>query len=224
MTQYNSYYKQDHDALKFKFKGSENINQNYSQAFQDIFVLSILNGKKEGTYVEIGGDHPIRINNSYLLETEFDWKGVSFEIDQAKVDYYNTIRKNKSICTDATEFDYLNFFKENSFPNFIDYLQVDIEPSYQTLKALKKLPHDEYKFSVITFETDLYKDGPDASNECHEILIHYGYQLLVKNVANEGCPYENWYIYPEKIDKKLIKIFENISEEPKEAITCILRS
>ena len=45
---------------------------------QDIFVLSMLNGKKNGIYVEIGADKPKVINNSYLLESVFDWSGVFF--------------------------------------------------------------------------------------------------------------------------------------------------
>ena len=35
---------------------------------QDIFVLSMLNGKKNGVYVEIGADQPRVISNTYLLE------------------------------------------------------------------------------------------------------------------------------------------------------------
>ena len=67
----NRYFKKDYDNLRHKFPGAENIENNYSQAFQDMFVLSMLDGKRNGTYVEIGGDHPVVINNSYLLESEF---------------------------------------------------------------------------------------------------------------------------------------------------------
>ena len=66
MSKYNTYYKKDQERLKYKFDKFEIIEKNYSQAFQDLFVLSILNGKINGTYVEIGGDHPISINNFFL--------------------------------------------------------------------------------------------------------------------------------------------------------------
>ena len=40
------YFKKDFDRLRYQFSGSQDIENNYSQAFQDIFVLSMLSGKK----------------------------------------------------------------------------------------------------------------------------------------------------------------------------------
>jgi tetratricopeptide (TPR) repeat protein len=57
--------------LRFKFDGSNEIKQNYSQAYQDMFVLSMLSGKRNGTYVEIGSSDPFKGNNTALLETKF---------------------------------------------------------------------------------------------------------------------------------------------------------
>lgn len=219
---HQSYSKEQHKNLKYKFNGSKSIECNRSQAFQDLFVLSILNGKRNGTYVEIGGDHPINISNTYLLETDFDWSGISFELNADKVQYYNTIRKNPCICTDATSANYSEIFEEYKLPKTIDYLQVDIEPAWQTLNALKKLPLNEYSFSVITYETDLYNGGEQASLESHKLLTDYGYKLVVKNVANQGLPYENWYVKPELVDSSIVALFENTTETPKEAITCVL--
>ena len=144
------YFKKDFDRLRHKFIGAEDIENNFSQAFQDLFVLSILDGKKNGTYVEIGGDHPVVINNSYILESQYGWKGVSFELIQTAVDFYNSLRTNPCLCEDATTADYKAIFEENNFPNQIDYLQVDIEPAQQTLNALLPLGsldhHDKHQF------------------------------------------------------------------------------
>lgn len=220
----NRYFKKDFSKLRHQFIGSEDIENNYSQAFQDMFVLSILNGKKNGTYVEIGGDHGVIISNTYLLETEFDWNGVSFEIDQEKVDGYNYLRKNKCICADAITFDYQSFFEEKKFHKQIDYLQVDIEPAWQTLNALKALPLDDYRFSVITYETDVYKDGPDSGEEAMEILISKGYQLVVRNVANQNNPYEDWYVDPIVVDSEIVAKFIQKGRLSKESTQCIFRS
>jgi hypothetical protein len=222
MTYYNVYTKNDYDNLKYKFKNSEKIKKNYSQSFQDLFVLSILNGKKEGTYVEIGGDHPITINNSYLLETEYDWRGISFELDPEKVNFYNSIRKNFCICDDATNINYKEIFERYNFSTRIDYLQVDIEPSWQTLKALKKLPLDKYRFSVITYETDVYNGDLECAEESRKIFSEFGYELIIKNVACLGNPYEDWYVDPMVVDNDTINIFKNNTEFPKESINCVL--
>ena len=41
------YFRKDYESLKTKFNGAESIENNWSQSMQDIFVLSMLNGKKE---------------------------------------------------------------------------------------------------------------------------------------------------------------------------------
>lgn len=220
----NRYFKKHFSKLRHQFIGSEDIKNNYSQAFQDMFVLSILNGKKNGTYVEIGGDHGVIISNTYLLETQFGWNGVSFEIDQEKVNGYNLIRNNECLCVDAITFDYKSFFEEKKFPKQIDYLQVDIEPAWQTLNALKALPLDDYRFSVITYETDIYQDGPDAGEEAMQILLSKGYQLVVRNVANLDNPYEDWYVDSTVVDINIVEKFLQTSRLTKESTECIFVS
>jgi hypothetical protein len=201
------YFADKHDRLKYKFSGSEDIVENHSQSMQDMFVLSVLDGKKNGTYVEIGADRPRVINNTWLLESMYDWEGVSFEIDPIKVDYFNTIRQNKCICEDATTFDYKSLFEERNFPKQIDYLQLDCDPPQVTLECLKKLPLDDYRFSIITFETDLYAGGHDVQKEQWEILCSLGYKRIAKNVNNEGNPYEDWWIDPSVISEDRCILF-----------------
>lgn len=212
------YFKNDYESLKFKFSGSENIENNYSQSMQDMFVLSVLDGKRNGVYVEIGADKPRVINNSYLLESQYDWSGVSFEIESDKVDYFNTIRKNKCICADATKFDYKSLFDERKYPKQIDYLQLDCDPPQITLECLKKLPLEDYRFSVITFETDLYAGGQEVQIEHWQILSSLGYQRVVKNIKNNENPYEDWWIDPLIIPKKIWKIFANTDKKFEEVI------
>ena len=202
------YYQKDYERLKTKFSGAENIKENYSQSMQDMFVLTMLNGKRNGIYVEIGADRPKIISNTYLLETEFDWSGVSFEIDGDKVIEFNKVRRNKCICEDAQFYDYRYLFDERNFPKQIDYLQLDIDPAHQTLQALANLPLDEYRFSVITYETDVYRDGADIQDEQIEILESHGYQLVAKNVKCEGNPYEDWWIDPAIVPENVWKPYK----------------
>lgn len=212
------YFKSDYENLNFKFSGSEEIENNHSQSMQDIFVLSVLDGKRNGTYVEIGADKPRVINNSYLLEAQYDWEGVSFEIDCDKVSYFNTIRKNECICADATKFDYKSLFIERNYPKQIDYLQVDCDPPQITLECLKRLPLDDYRFSVITFETDLYAGGAEVQKEQYDILTSLGYQRVVKNIKNEGNPYEDWWVDPLSVDENIWKQFINEDVEFSEVL------
>ena len=199
------YFRNNYENLKTKFTGAENIENNWSQSMQDMFVLSMLDGKRNGVYVEIGADQPRVISNTYLLENDFNWSGVSFELDADKVAFFNTIRKNKCLCEDATLYDYKSLFEDRNFPKQIDYLQLDIDPAEGTLRALKALPLNDYRFSVITYETDVYSSGADIQDEQIEILESHGYQLVAKNVKCEGNPYEDWWIDPAIVSEDIWK-------------------
>ena len=213
------YFKGDYEKLKTKFTGAEDIENNWSQSMQDMFVLTMLDGKKNGVYVEVGADQPRVISNTYLLETEFDWAGVSFELDGNKVSFFNTMRRNKCICDDATEFDYKFLFGERNYPKQIDYLQLDIDPAQGTLEALKKMPLDDYRFSLITYETDVYSSGADIQDEQIHILESKGYQLVSKNVKCEGNPYEDWWIDPAIVPEERWKpYYTRIGAESNEVI------
>ena len=202
------YFRNNYENLKTKFAGAENIENNWSQSMQDIFVMSMLDGKRNGVYVEIGADQPRVISNTYLLEKDFDWSGISFELDADKVAFFNTIRKNKCLCEDATLYDYKSIFEERNYPKQIDYLQLDIDPAEGTLRALKALPLDNYRFSVITYETDVYSSGADIQDEQIEILESHGYQLVAKNVKCEGNPYEDWWIDPAIVSEDIWKPYK----------------
>ena len=202
------YFRNNYENLKTKFAGAENIENNWSQSMQDIFVMSMLDGKRNGVYVEIGADQPRVISNTYLLEKDFDWSGISFELDADKVAFFNTIRKNKCLCEDATLYDYKSIFEERNYPKQIDYLQLDIDPAEGTLRALKALPLDNYRFSVITYETDVYSSGADIQDEQIEILESHGYQLVAKNVKCEGNPYEDWWVDPAIVSEDIWKPYK----------------
>ena len=198
----------DHHRLRHQFSESERVRRNWSQSMQDMFVLSMLDGKRNGVYVEIGADQPRVISNTYLLENNFDWSGISFELDADKVAFFNTIRKNKCLCEDATLYDYKSIFEERNYPKQIDYLQLDIDPAEGTLRALKALPLDDYRFSVITYETDVYSSGADIQDEQIEILESHRYQLVAKNVKCEGNPYEDWWVDPAIVSEDVWKPYK----------------
>ena len=202
------YFRNNYENLKTKFAGAENIENNWSQSMQDIFVMSMLDGKRNGVYVEIGADQPRVISNTYLLEKDFDWSGISFELDADKVAFFNTIRENKCLCEDATLYNYKSLFEELNYPKQIDYLQLDIDPAEGTLRALKALPLDDYRFSVITYETDVYSSGADIQDEQIEILESHGYQLVAKNVKCEGNPYEDWWVDPAIVSEDVWKPYK----------------
>lgn len=88
------------------------------QANQDRFVLNVLKEKKNGYFLEIGSNHPININNSYLLETSYDWKGIMVEFSPQFLPLYIEHRPNSiHVINDATIIDYKNLFEINNMPD-----------------------------------------------------------------------------------------------------------
>ena len=97
------------------------------QAEQDKFIVHVLKEKKNGYFLEIGSHHPMIINNSYLLETKYDWKGIMIEYDETFLDLYHAYRPNSvHVIRDATQIDYKELFEKNNMPLSLDYLQIDL--------------------------------------------------------------------------------------------------
>lgn len=171
----------------------------FAQATQDLFVEEMLQGKKEGVYLEIGGGHPSDSNNTLLLEQKHNWSGFSIELDRRLIKIYNAVRKNKAIEADATCFNYLELFSEKRLDTQIDYLSIDIDPPEYTYSALLKIPHHKYRFSVITFEHDRYSNGDKIMHLSRDFLSKLGYQLVVSNLKTFGHDYEDWWVDPKAV-------------------------
>jgi GR25 family glycosyltransferase involved in LPS biosynthesis len=206
------YDKSKYDRLKYKFPGSKNIEKNYSQAYQDMFVLSILNGKRNGTYLEIGAQEPFYQNNSALLETQFDWKGISIEIREDLCKKFAEERKNQILCKDATKINYEKLLDEFNQGTDIDYLQVDCEPSKTTFEILTAIPFEKYRFAVITYEHDHSVDVTGSyRDKSRRYLKSLGYELAVKDVApNDEYTFEDWWVYPELVDPDLLNQMRSV--------------
>jgi len=194
------------ENLRFNFKGLENIEKNYSQCYQDLFVLSCLNGKRNGTYLEIGAGSPFYGNNTALL-SELNWRGISLDIlEVAEQSWKEKRPNNKFIRQDAINADYIKLCQSNGLPRYIDYLQLDIDPAYNTLAALKNIPLDVLEFGVITYEHDFYIDKDNTNRkESRKILQDAGYKLVAANISPDtNSPYEDWYINPKYIKENIL--------------------
>jgi len=204
----NTKYNSSNDELRVPFTRSDEIVCNYSQAYQDLFALTMLNGKKNGKYIEIGANHPTEMNNTVLLETQFGWKGVSVEINSDMVAAFNLVREQHCTEADATTFDWRSAFKSKRWrTKRIDYASIDCEPATVTYQALENIPHDEYRFSVITYETDVYKDGDGPRGQQRDFLASRGYVLVAQDVCNGDNPYEDWWVDPEVIEESVYTPF-----------------
>jgi hypothetical protein len=188
------------------------------QAQQDKFVTKVLKEKRNGHFLEIGSNHPININNSYLLETQYDWRGIMVEYDSSFLNSYQQHRPNSiHVIHDATTVDYKNVFETNNMPLIFDYLQIDLEVSNgSTIKTLQKLDSDifdTYKFATVTFEHDIYNANYDNTRlQSRDIFKRRGYLCVFEDINNDNHPYEDWYVNPDLVDMNYIN---NLIEQNK---------
>lgn len=189
--------------VKCPWPGLSLVKENHSQSWQDLFVLTALNGKKNGYWLELGASDPVYMNNTYLLESRFEWTGISVDTRTELLSEWAETRTTSLSILDALKTDWHELLKNS--PQQIDYLQADLA-DWATLKALKELPHDTHRFSVITFEHDVFQSDPRIQVESREFLKSLGYQLLISNVAvknyatNTWEPFEDWWVDPNTVN------------------------
>ena len=197
--------------LRYRFPGSETMGRPYSQAGQDMFVLSMLNGLTQGTYLEIGSCKAEEMSNTALLERKFDWRGVGIEIVPEFVTEYNAQRTNKSFLGDATTADYVKLIADAGIEgNVLDYLSCDCEPPSVTLAALQQVIGQGFQFAIITFEHDTYAQGDGIKQQSRSYLQQHGYVLVASNISESGVihDFEDWWAHPDLVDPAFIELFK----------------
>jgi len=142
------------------------------------------------------------------------------------IDFKNawpTVRpKANFVIADAVSLDYSNL----SGP--YDYLQIDMDNAIGSVRCLRAITK-YHRPSVITFEHDVYRRIPEViqcREESRDLLKELGYVMIASDVvcgspfdnsSNECEPlyFEDWYAYPDLIDKELINIYKQVDLDQK---------
>lgn len=173
--------------------------RNRSQAGQDVFALAAHKWKREGFYLDIGANDPVLHNNTRLAYDEFGWYGVAVEIDARYRGAWAARRpRDTFIVGDA-----LSVVRTLTLPDRVDYLSLDIDPPEATLAVLQALPHDHIRFSVITFEHDVWRGDDRVRHFSRQFLSERGYKLAVPDVkvrvewpdkGPDPVPFEDFWV------------------------------
>lgn len=184
-----------------------------SQAGQDQFVLYVTNYKRDGTFLEIGASDPVTINNTYILEKEYNWMGIMVEHNDVYATEYALVRPNSiAILKDATTIDYPTYLKWTTPSNVFnfDYLQIDLDvenrSTLTTLELLDETVFPSYTFAAVTFEHDIYRgDYFSTRSRSREIFEKNGYVRVFSDVRNDNNPFEDWYVHPSLVEMDRIQ-------------------
>lgn len=215
------YTANDFERLKIKFPGAKDIKKNFSQCYQDLFVLTMLDGKRDGSFLEIGSGGAYYGSNTVLLE-QFGWTGTSVDKSPESIVEFKKWRLGKAIAGDGSTMDFSGILDKPD----IDYLQIDCDPAQDSLLALFNIPFNNHRFAVITFEHDHYRDeSATVKDRSRAYLRSLGYVLVVDDVGvNDFDSFEDWWVHPGLMSKKgldLIKHFNHYNSDPNRIDKCM---
>tara|TARA_B100000963_G_C22589961_1_gene654993 strand:+ start:943 stop:1695 length:753 start_codon:yes stop_codon:yes gene_type:complete len=97
--------------------------KSFSQGSMDLILEHIFKNKRDGFYVDVGCQHPIKNNNTYLLYRR-GWTGLNIDLDSVNIELFNFFRRNdnnvKSAVSDKIENAKLFYYHQKSPINTLD--------------------------------------------------------------------------------------------------------
>ena len=155
--------------------------KSYSISNVDLIIDRIFSKKQKGIYIDVGCNHPIKYNNTYLLHKK-GWNGINIDLDKDSIDQFNKLRKKdaniKALVTtfDDEEKD-LYFYHNRSAINTISKdLANKRKKKHKEIKKIKGLSLN----SII--ENSKYKDSKidllsiDIENYEYEALKDFNFE------------------------------------------------
>jgi hypothetical protein len=218
-------YNKENNEIKPNFYGSEIIPRNYSELWQDLFVISALEGKREGVYLDIGSSYPIFANNTYLLEKDFGWRGLSIDPQMKFIQKSLMYRDNPSFAFDILKIDISFLLQSMGFSLVLDYLSIDCGDPEVSLQALSRILESRVQFKVLTFAHDFgFNPNSMVKEESRKILQRVGYTLFITDVSyNDTISQEDWWIDSSKVSTAFFKNFKNTYSSVKKANSIFIK-
>ena len=158
---------------KIKYKKTS-----YSFNGVDLIIDYIFKNKKNGFYLDVGSQHPVSNNNTYLLYKK-GWNGINIDLDKKNIDLFNLARpndKNLNFAVSNTIGSAKLFFYHDSSP--INTLNKNISDFQNaTVKEIKKVSTNTLNNILNDVNIDNHIDYMNIDVEGHEELVLEGFNL-----------------------------------------------
>jgi hypothetical protein len=186
--------------------------EKFSQIGQDIIVSTYFNHKLNGTFLDIGCGYPKKINNTYLLENNLNWNGISIDLENYIEDdgtKWEDCRKTERILSDALTLNYNDILSKLSINGTVDFLTMDLEPPQITFECLYKIPFDDYKFNFICFEIDEGREGGEDRKKITRDYLKSKNYIFLGNLHGQDDVYVHESFYNEVKNINFFEVVEN---------------
>ena len=172
----------DEKFLKFYSFLLGNARLSKSQLYQDLFVLFTSQEKKNGTFLEYGATDGLNLSNTFLLENQFNWKGLLAEPSKK---WHSSLKKNRPNSNIIEECIYsetgknLNFFTSDAgeLSTLEEFRQSDISsmPGNTNLRNKSGYNHKVLTISLNDVFKKYFNNSPidymSVDTEGSELLI-----------------------------------------------------
>ena len=145
--------------------------KSYSISNVDLIIDRMFSKKKKGIYVDVGCNHPIKFNNTYLLYKR-GWNGINIDLDNDSIKQFNKLRKGdvniKTLVTSSDgEEKQLYFYHNRSAINTISQSLADKRVNkYKEIKTIKgsslnsiieKSKYKNSKINLLSIDIENYE-------------------------------------------------------------------
>ena len=161
------------------FKKNKYRKISYSYGSVDLLLEHIFKNQSHGFYIDVGCQHPVMNNNTYLLYKK-GWNGINIDLDKKNIDLFNFYRKrdlniNFAISSREGERD-LFFYHDKSAINTVEKSVANYQRAQ--VKEIKKVKTktlnsiiENSKFNNLTI------DFVSIDVEGHELDVIKGFDL-----------------------------------------------
>ena len=192
----------------------------YSISSVDLIVDRIFSKNRKGVYIDLGCNHPIKYNNTYLLHKR-GWEGINIDSDRKSIEEFKKLRKkdhnvNELVSSKKNKIKYY-FYHERSALNTVDpYIvrkrkakpMMIINRETKTLNSIiENSPYKKSKINLLSV---------DIENHEYEALKNFKFNkykidcIIIELINTKSKKIETQnqnleYILKSKIYKLLIK-------------------
>ena len=165
--------------------------KSYSISNVDLVLDRLFKDINPGVYIDLGCNHPIKYNNTYLLHKK-GWRGINVDADKSSIKLFNTFRNKdynvNCVLSDKEEIKEFYFYHERSAINTLSKELVNsrkIKPA-KTLKIrsktlnqiLESSPFNLNKINLLSI---------DVENHEYEVLKNFNFSKYKIDVIVAEC-------------------------------------
>ena len=166
------YLNQKISLFKRKIKSEKN---SYSFGGCDLLVDYIFKSKNKGFYLDVGCQHPISNNNTYLLYKK-GWNGINIDLDKKNINLFNLERpKDINICaclSSKNDIKDLYFYHTGSPINSLEIKTTKNNNNY-TIKKINTISLNSVLKNIKTSNIDYL----NIDVEGHEMEVLKGFDI-----------------------------------------------